>query len=116
MPNPDIFHLAFHCGHLPDCHSICVAACWPVQDIIAAPLRADDQDIHLYPIVAFMPLVLDWPMWHAGLIQSSLHAAHDSGTASQGLHAQAVLAQHRAQRGGSRQSTHLCSLAAIAVR
>ena len=62
-----------------------------------------------------MPLGLEWTMRQARLIQSSLRAPHDSGTASQGVHARALLAQHHARCSRSRQNPRLCSLAAIAV-
>ena len=89
---------------------------WLVQDMIAAPLSADDRGLMcLHPITAFVPLGLECMMWQNRLTQSNLHAAHDSDTASLGVHAEALLAQHRARRGRSRRSTHLRSLAAIAV-
>ena len=84
--------------------------------MIAAPLSAHDHGLmNLHPTAAFVPLGLECMMWQNRLTQSNLHAAHDSGTASPGVHAEALLAQQRAQGGRSRRSTHLRSLAAIAV-
>ena len=85
-----------------------------MQDIIAAPLSADDRDLGLQPTTA--SLGLEWVAWQNRLSQSRLHVAHDDGTASPYVHAQALLAKHLAQLRGRRQRrVHLRSLAAIAV-
>lgn len=84
-----------------------------MQDIIAAPLSADDHDLGLHPSTA--TLGLERVTWHNRLIQSRLHAAHDIGTASLGVHAEALQAKRLAQSGRRRRRIHLRSLAAIAV-
>ena len=73
-----------------------------VQGIVAAPLSADDRDVHLYPTAAFLPFATEWMRWQTRLTTMSFRSAVDNGPVSPSIYAEALQHQYRERQRHSR--------------
>ena len=78
-----------------------------LQDIVAAPLSADDCDVHLYPTAAFIPMCTEFVRWQNCLAIMSLRSALYNSPASLNVHAEALqnLQRERQRRSHGRRES-----------